>query len=108
MAGKKEETKVRRYIVIPRSNEALKERFAVANMKRIPFDTPVPLTELEVRVLKEQKEPIQIEGTVDVHAIMEEMQIPQEKANKIAEARSRNRDIGKKIKFVPKYSVVPA
>jgi len=108
MAGKKEEqTKVRRYLVIPRSNEALKERFAVANMKRVPFDTPVPLTDLEVRILKEQKEPVAVDATVDVRRIMDEMQVPQETANKIAEARARS-DIGKRIRFVPKYSVVPA
>ncbi len=108
MAAVKEKAKAKRYIVIPRSNEALKEKFAVANMKRIPFDVPVPLTDMEVRILKEQKEPLQVDEDINVHRIMDEMRITQEQANKIAQARSANRDMGKKIKFVQKYSVVPA
>ena len=107
-AVKDTKQKVRRYLVIPRSNEALKEKFAVANMKRVPFDVPVPLTDMEVRILKEQKEPVAMDAEVNVHRIMEEMRIPQEEANKIAEARSRGGSMGKRIRFVNKYSVVPA
>jgi len=100
--------KAQKYVVIPRSHEALKEKFAVANMKRIPFDVPVVLTETEVRILKEQKEPVAAEKPISVHEIMEEMQINQVQANKIAQARSREQGMGTKINFVPKYSVHPA
>ena len=107
MASKQE--KAKRYVVIPRSNEAFKERFAIANGKRVPFDTPVILADGDVKVLKHQREPIQIDGDVNVHQIMDEMRIPQSEANKIAQARANSKDaMGKKIQWVPKYSVHPA
>jgi len=106
--AKKETKKAGKYIVIPRSNEALKERFAIANGKRVPFDTPVILNADDVTVLKHQREPIQMEGEVNVHQIMDELRVPQAQANKIAEARANNKDMSKRLQWVPKYSVHPA
>lgn len=109
MAAKKDmrpESKVQRYIVVPRSTEAVKEMFCTANGKRIPFDKPVVLSENDVKVLKNQKEPIKIQGEINVQTIMDEFKVPQRQANEIAKARERDGN-GTRVKWVPRYSVVP-
>ena len=97
------------YIVIARNNETLKEGYAVCGQKRIPFDTPVALTEREVEVLKHQREAIQIERQVSVREIMEKHQIDQHKANEMAKMIQQSPDQGgKSIEFVSKYIVTTA
>ena len=111
MAGKKEESNV--YIVIPRTEDAMKEGFVRVNNKVIPFDRKVKLVKNDVEVIRRMKEPTQGSTVnISVSQIMEEYKIPQEEANKIARARAQqaNSDnaIGKKIMWIPKYSVHPA
>ncbi len=78
MATKKERQK---YLVIARSTETIKEQYAIAGTKRIPFDTPVYLTEKDIVSLKRQREPIQVEKQVSEKEIMEKHQVSQSKAN---------------------------
>jgi len=97
--------KAQKYVIIPRSNDALKEKFAIANGKRLPFDTPLVLNKNDVLALEHQKEAIQGDPEVNVYKIMEEMKIPQAEANKIAQARSSQTGMGSTIQWVKKYSV---
>ena len=97
---------LKKYLVIARNNETLKEGYAVAGHKRIPFDIPVPLTDREVESIKRQREAIQIEKQVSVRELMEKHQISQVKATEMARMISENPDQGgKKIEFVSKYIV---
>ncbi len=108
MAGKTEK-KAKQYIVTPRSPESLKEGFCIANGRRVPFDQPVYLSEAQVATLKRQKEPIQMEKQINVYELMEKHQITQEKANQMARQIQADPSMGgKKISFVPKFSVYPA
>ncbi len=92
------------YLVIARNNETLKEGYAVAGPKRIPFDTPIALNDKDVESLKRQREPIQIEKQVNVRELMQKHQVSQTKANEMARMISANPDQGgKKIEFVSKY-----
>ena len=107
MAGKKTEDKARRVIVIPRTNDAMKENFVKVNGKVVPFDVPIVLEPRDIRVLNEMKEPVSVDADVNVYEIMDQMQISQEQANKIAQARAVAGN-GKRIKWVPKFSVMSA
>jgi len=107
MATKKVERK--KYIVIARSTETIKEMYAIAGTKRIPFDEPVFLTDKDIVALKRQREPIQVEKQVTVRDIMEKHRVSQGKAQEMAKLIANNPDQGgKKITFVSKYLVVPA
>ena len=107
MATKKEERK--KYLVIARSTETIKEMYAVAGTKKIPFDTPVTLTDNDLATLKRQREPIQVDKQVSVREIMEKHQVSQSKAQEMAKLISENPEQGgKKITFVSKYIVTPA
>ena len=102
-------TKPTLYLVIARNNETLKEGYAVAGTKRIPFDTPVALNDRDIESIKRQREPIQIEKQINVREIMQQHQVSQTKANEMAKMISANPDQGgKKIEFVSKYIVTLA
>lgn len=105
MSRKTTTTKGIKIIVKPATDNAYRERFAKANGKVIPFDVPIIVEERDIRVLQRMKEPKKaIEERVDVHKIMNQMQISQEKANRIA--RTGERDMNNNgVSFVPKYFV---
>lgn len=92
-------------VVIPRTNDAIRERFVKVNGKTVPFDREVYLTENDIKTIQGMKEPMKVEKDVNVHEIMEKMQIPQSEANRIAEARMRNGGESS-FSWVPKFSVV--
>ena len=97
------------YIVIARSNETIKEGYAMAGARAIPFDTPVAMSDREVESVKRQKEAIQLDKQINVRELMEKHQISQAKANEMAKLIAENPEQGgKKIEFVPKYIVTPA
>jgi hypothetical protein len=97
--------KQQKYIVIPRSNDALKEMYATANGKQFPFDTPVVMDEDDVNTLEHQREAISGSPEVNVYKIMDEMRITQQEAQRIAQARASGDGMGSTIKWVQKYSV---
>jgi len=89
-------------IVKPATDNADKEGYAKANGKVIPYDIPVIISQMDLKALERQKEPRKVNSKLDPRAIMEQLQIPQEKANRIA----KNNDIqNAKVKYVPKYFV---
>jgi hypothetical protein len=107
MAAKKEERT--KYIVIARSTDTIKEMYAIAGNKRIPFDEPVYLNKRDIESLKRQREPIQVEKQVSVRDIMNKHQVSQVKAQEMAKLISENPDQGgKQITFVSKYVISPA
>ena len=105
MSRKTTTTKGIKIIVKPATDNAYKEKFAKANGKVIPFDVPIIVEQRDIRVLQSLKEPRKMEQKrVNVHNIMDQMQITQEKANKIARSNDRDMSTGG-IQFVPKYFV---
>ena len=97
------------YIIIPRSNETIKEQYAVAGTKRLPFNVPLRLSKKDVMLLRRQKEPIQVDKQINVHEIMDKFSIDQQKANKMAKLTEANPEMGgKSIQFVSKYIVSKA
>ena len=103
----------KQYVIIARSQETMKEGFAVVNAggrmaRRIKFETPVYLTDTEVNAIKRQKDPVQIDKEISVYEIMEKYKIPQEKAGRLAQKIQQDPSMGgKSIDFVSKYIVTP-
>jgi hypothetical protein len=72
-------------IVEPATDNADREGFVKINGKVIPFGVPMIVNRKDVRAIKSIKEPKKKSSTgVDVKAIMEQLQITQEKANRVA------------------------
>ena len=81
MATKKEI----KIIVEPATDNADKEGYVKVNGKVFPFGIPMKATENDIRTIKNIKEPKKPTSTgVDVKAIMNQLRISQEKANKVA------------------------
>jgi hypothetical protein len=112
MAAKSKSAR-KKYVIIARSTETIKERYACVNaggvvIKRIPFETPVYLTDKEVAALKNQRESIQVDAPINVYQLMEKHKISQEKANRLAQKIEEDKSMGgKKIEWVAKYIVSP-
>jgi hypothetical protein len=106
MATKAKSKKVK-IIVKPATDNAYKEGYAKANGKIIPFDVPVIVDENDVRVLERIKEPKRMDkNAIDVHRIMDDLQITQEKANRIARMSEKEGMTGKvDVRYVPRYFV---
>jgi hypothetical protein len=98
--------KARKAIVIPRTNDGYKEKFAIANGKRISFERPCMLTPDDVKALENQKEPIQVSGGETVYDIMQKLQVDQKKAAAILankQANNLNNSISWKQKYIVQY-----
>ncbi len=93
-----------RVVVIPRSNETYKEKFAIANGKRIRFETPTVISENDIRAIENQKEPIKVSGSETVYDIMEKLQVDQKKAAAVL-ANKRQNDMDSRISWKSKYIV---
>jgi hypothetical protein len=111
MAEKKE--KAKKYIVYARSQEAMKEQFVKINAggmiaRPIPFETPVYLTDDEVKAIKRLREALQIEKRIDVRELMEAHQISQTKASEMAKLMESSPEARRKFSWVPKFIVTPA
>jgi len=100
----KSENKPRKVMVIPRSNEGYKEKFCIANGKRIPFENPVVLTPMDIKAIENQKEPIKVSGGETVYDIMDKLQVDQKKAAAIL-AQKQNEGLDQKIAWKSKYIV---
>ena len=98
---KKETIKV---VVTPATDNAHKERFVKVNGKVIAFGVPMELTQDDINAIKRLKEPKKSSTGVDVHDIMDQLQITQEKANKILR---QNKDMQNNvnIRYVNKYNI---
>ena len=103
MATKKETLK--RVVISPVDNNDYQEGYAVCGTKRIPFDTPVVLSDHDIKVIKRQKIPAQRPKRIDVRQIMDSMQISQEKANMVARQMEHDSDMKKEIYFRERYII---
>ncbi len=96
--------KAQRYMVIPRNQETYEEKYAIANGRKVPFETPITLSDKEVRSLEHQKEAFQVDNILTVYDAMEKYQCNQSEAAKIVAAQANHKEIGgKTIKWRAKY-----
>ena len=107
MAVKKTLDKKVKVIVTPVTDNAYKQGYAFVNGKVVPFDVPVILEDKDVKALERRKEPKKASGSaVDVHALMEQLKISQEKANRIARSGQAEGMDGKpKVRYVNMYNI---
>jgi hypothetical protein len=99
---------MKRYVAIvsPRTDNAIKIPYVKVNGKIIPFDRKVEINENDLKALQGMKEPKKKGLAIDVHQIMDNLKINQEKANRIARLQEREGMYGKgNVQFIPKYTV---
>lgn len=90
--------------ILPATDNSRKLNFAKVNGKIIPYDIPTIIDENDLKVLKGLKEPTRQDGSINIGNIMDDLQITQEKANKIARM-SETKDMTSRVKFINKYFV---
>ncbi len=96
--------KAQRYMVIPRNQDTYEEKYAIANGRKVPFETPITLSDKEVKSLEHQKEAFQVDNVLTVYDVMEKYQCDQGAAAKIVAAQAQHKEIGgKTIKWRGKY-----
>ena len=96
--------KAQRYMIIPRNQDTYEEKYAIANGRKVPFETPITLSGKEVAALEHQKEAFQVDNILTVYDVMEKFQCDQSAAAKIVAAQSQHKEIGgKTIKWRSKY-----
>jgi hypothetical protein len=71
-------------VVTPNTDNARKANFVKVNDKTIPFGVRVILTDNDITLLRRMKDYEKASGAIDPREIMEQLKIPQERANKIA------------------------
>ena len=102
------DVKPKQYFIIPRDQETYEEKYAVANRRKLPFETPVYLTEKDVAALEHQKEPFKSNDKMTPYEIMDKYQCTIDEARKIAEAQAQHPEIGgTSIKWRSKYILKP-
>jgi len=106
--AKSEQPKTRKIIVRPVESQDYKEGGAVCGSKRIPFDTPIVLSENDIKQIERQKIPAQRPKKINPKDIMQTMQISQEKANLVARQMEQDKDMGQEIYFRKRYIIESA
>ena len=98
------DNKSQRYMIIPRTQDTYEEKYAIANGRKVPFETPLTLSSKEVKSLEHQKEAFQTDNHLTVYDAMEKYQVDQKKAATIVAAQAQHKEIGgKTIKWRSKY-----
>ena len=96
--------KPQKYIILPRDTNTYNEKMAIANGRRLPFETPVTLRPNDVKALNNQKEPFQTTDTMTIYEAMEKFSVDQEKAAEIVKAQQLHPEMsGSSIKWRSKY-----
>ncbi len=96
--------KAQRYMVIPRNQDTYEEKYAIANGRKVPFETPITLSAKEVKSLEHQREAFQVDNVLTVYDVMDKYQCDQAAAAKIVAAQATHKEIGgKTIKWRQKY-----
>lgn len=85
------------------TDNADREGYAKVNGKIIPYDVPVAVTMADYKALKAMKESRKGDQRINPRQIMEELQIPQEQANRIA--RMSEKDFNNSIYWKNKYVI---
>jgi len=100
--------KPQRYIILPRSQETYDDMFAIANGRKLPFETPVTLRKEDVEALEQQKEPFQTTDQMTVYEAMEKFSVDQAKAAEIVKAQQLHPEMNQsQIKWRNKYILQP-
>ena len=100
----KTDTKPQRYIILPRNQDTYEEKFAIANGRKLPFETPVSLRPNDIKALEQQKEPFQTTDTMTVYEAMEKFSVDQAKASEIIKASASHPEMNNSsIKWRNKY-----
>ena len=101
---KASELKAKQFIILPRNQETYAEKFAVANGRKLPFETPVSLRPNDIKAIEQQKEPFQTSETMTIYEVMEKYSVDQTKAAEIVKAQATHPEMaGSTIKWRPKY-----
>lgn len=96
--------KPQKYIILPRNQSTYEEKFAIANGRKLPFETPVSLRAEDVEALENQKEPFQTTDSMTVYEAMEKFSVDQAKAAEIVKASAQHPEMaGSTIKWRSKY-----
>jgi len=93
-------------IVTSATDNAYEVGYAKVNGKIIPFNRKVIINKNDLKALRSLKEPRKNAGSgLDPRQIMEQLKIPQEKANQIA--RNSDREMNGKVnmRMIPKYNI---
>ena len=99
-----QDIKPQTYMVLPRNQETYEEKFAIANGRRLPFETPVTLRPNDILALEQQKEPFQTSDTMTVYEAMEKFSVDHGKAAEIIKAQQHHPEMNKSsIKWRSKY-----
>lgn len=107
MAVNKKLDKLITVIVKPATDNAYKEGYAFANGKVIPFDVKVKLEDRDIKVLQSRREARKVDPNgVNVHELMDQLRIPQEKANAIAKSNGTHMNGKVNSRRVNKYNVI--
>jgi len=104
MAKAKMENGKVKIIVKPATDNADREGFVKVNGKIIPFDVPVIVEPRDVTAIERMKEPRRVNGKTDPRAIMEQLRVSQEKANRIARLQEKE-NLNASVRYVNKYFV---
>ena len=103
MARQKKDTI--KVIIKPATDNADREGYAKINGKVLPYDVPVTISERDLKTLERIKEPRVVNRRQDPRAIMEQLRISQEKANKIARMSEKEGMGNTSMRMVNKYFV---
>ena len=101
-------TKTKRYVVVPRTNEGYKEKFAKSGPRAIPFGVPVELTEKDLLQLNNQKEAVKSTGAKNPYEIAREKGITIDKAMDMLEKMGDTISSASEILWRNKYDIHPA
>jgi len=97
--------KVKRYVVVPRTNEGYKELYAKSGPRSIPFGTPVELTEKDILQLNNQKEAVRSGGMKNPYEIAKEKGITIDKAVELMDRMGDTVSSADEISWLPKYDI---
>jgi len=97
-------TAIKKVMVRPATDNAHKEGFIKINGKIIVFGIPMELEENDILTIQRIREPKRVDTGVDVHKLMDQLQMPQEKVNKMLRNNPEMQQ-NANVKYVPKYIV---
>ena len=97
--------KVKRYVVVPRTNEGYKELYAKSGHRSIPFGVPVELTEKDILQLNNQKEAVRSGGMKNPYELAKEKGISIDKAVDLMEKMGDAVSSADEISWLPKYDI---
>ena len=104
----KTEIKTKRYVVVPRTNEGYKEKFAKSGPRTIPFGVPVELTEKDIAQLNNQKEAVKSTGMKNPYEFARERGVSIDKAMEMLDQMGNAVTSASEIVWRNKYDIHPA